>query len=131
MALLPQQAALARGIDGAPVELLSARLLTIWSLEGAGRTADALAALEDGQDIGRVDLLTLADSGYAPSNPPEWIANLSPQLIVLNVKAGDENGMPSPQTLETTEGYQLLRTDLNGWIDVSTDGSQMWVSVEK
>jgi hypothetical protein len=27
--------------------------------------------------------------------------------------------------------YELLRTDLNGWIEISTDGSQMWVNVER
>jgi hypothetical protein len=25
----------------------------------------------------------------------------------------------------------LLRTDQNGWIDLSTDGKQMWVEVER
>lgn len=33
------------GIDGAPVELLSARLLTIWAQEGEGQTEAALATL--------------------------------------------------------------------------------------
>ena len=28
-------------------------------------------------------------------------------------------------------GYPLLRTDQSGWIEVSTDGKQMWVEVEK
>jgi len=28
-------------------------------------------------------------------------------------------------------GYPLLRTDQNGWIEVSTDGKKMWVETEK
>jgi hypothetical protein len=24
-----------------------------------------------------------------------------------------------------------LRTDLNGWVEVTTDGNQMWVNVER
>jgi hypothetical protein len=28
-------------------------------------------------------------------------------------------------------GTTLLRTDWNGWIEVSTDGIGMWVDVEK
>jgi hypothetical protein len=28
-------------------------------------------------------------------------------------------------------GYTLLRTDRNGWIELSTDGEQMWVEVER
>ena len=41
---------------------------------------------------------------------------------MLNVKAGDENGMPDEETLKAIEGYPLLRTDQNGWIHISTDG---------
>jgi beta-lactamase superfamily II metal-dependent hydrolase len=40
------------------------------------------------------------------------------------------DGMPSKETLEAVEGYTLLRTDQNGWIELSTDGEQMWVEVE-
>ncbi len=29
--------------------------------------------------------------------------------------------------MEAIEGYFLLRTDQNGWIEVTTDGEQMWV----
>jgi len=28
-------------------------------------------------------------------------------------------------------GYTLLRTDQNGWIEVSTDGEKMWVETQK
>ena len=28
-------------------------------------------------------------------------------------------------------GYTLLRTDRNGWIQLSTDGEQLWVEVER
>jgi hypothetical protein len=33
--------------------------------------------------------------------------------------------MPSKETLEAVEGYTLLRTDRDGWIELSTDGKQM------
>jgi hypothetical protein len=29
------------------------------------------------------------------------------------------------------EDYTLLRTDLNGWIEITTNGKQMWVNVER
>jgi hypothetical protein len=35
------------------------------------------------------------------------------------------------ETLEVVEGYTLLRTDRNGWIELSTDGERMWVEVDK
>jgi beta-lactamase superfamily II metal-dependent hydrolase len=76
-------------------------------------------------------VLLLADSGYAPSNPEEWIKRANPQLIVLDVAAGDENGMPSQDTLKAVGGYTLLRTDMNGWISIATDGETMQVEVQK
>jgi len=75
--------------------------------------------------------LSLADSGYAASNPPEWITNLNPELVVLSVDAGDKDGMPDGETLEIIEDYALLRTDESGWIEIATDGEQMWVNVER
>jgi beta-lactamase superfamily II metal-dependent hydrolase len=51
--------------------------------------------------------------------------------VVLSVAAGDENGLPDQDVLDSLEGYSLLRTDRNGWIDVSTDGIEMRVAVER
>jgi len=87
--------------------------------------------LEYGNVIGKADVLLLADSGFAQTNPPGLFENLNPQLVVLSVSAGDPNGMPAEETLENLEGYSLLRTDRNGWIDVSTDGTEMRVEVER
>ncbi len=78
-----------------------------------------------------VSALLLAESGYAPLNPPELISFLHPQVALLSVAPADKTGLPSPETLEALEGYNLLRTDINGWIEITTDGSQMWVEVER
>jgi len=96
-----------------------------------GMNFTALEELKYGEDIEMVSALLLGDSGYAPINPPEWIANLNPQLVILSVAAGDPDGLPHEGTLEAIEDYSLLRTDYNGWIEVTTDGKEMWVLVEK
>jgi len=88
-------------------------------------------SLEFGNTIGKVDVLLLADAGYAPSNPPDIFENLTPQLVVLSVAAGDPNGMPSQDVLDALDGYSLLRTDRSGWVDISTDGIEMRVTVER
>jgi beta-lactamase superfamily II metal-dependent hydrolase len=75
--------------------------------------------------------LMLADNGYAPANPVEWIENLSPEIVLLSVSGKDGSGMPSKETLEAVEGYNLLRTDQNGWIELSTDGEQLRVEAER
>jgi len=67
----------------------------------------------------------LADSGYAPLNPPQWITRLHLQLSILSVLAADPEGLPDPETLSALQNYPLLRTDRSGWIHVSTDGTHM------
>lgn len=96
-----------------------------------GMNFSAQEELNYGEEIKSTSLLLIADSGYAPINPPEWIANLNPQLIVLSVAAGDPDGLPHDGTLEAIEDYPALRTDHNGWIEVTTDGTEMWSEVEK
>jgi beta-lactamase superfamily II metal-dependent hydrolase len=96
-----------------------------------GAQLEDLEGLHMGHDVGEVTLLFLADSGYAPLNPPEWIDRLHPQLAVLSVASDDPDGLPDRETLDAVSGYSLLRTDRSGWIEISTDGSQIWVKVEK
>jgi beta-lactamase superfamily II metal-dependent hydrolase len=126
--------------EGATLEIHSvsprgAVLLVEWqgfrALLPVGMNLDTLAELQGGRNIGQVTALLLADSGYAPVNPPEWIAALNPQVVILSVAAGDSDGLPDQLVLDSLTGTTLLRTDRNGWITVSTDGIGMWVEVEK
>jgi competence protein ComEC len=96
-----------------------------------GMSFEALDELQEGASIGSVSVLSLADSGYAASNPPEWIANLNAELVVLSVDAADQNGMPDREVLESIKDYALLRTDQNGWIEITTNGELMWINVER
>ncbi|MBK9924762.1 MAG: ComEC/Rec2 family competence protein [Anaerolineales bacterium] len=96
-----------------------------------GMSFEALDELEYGKTVGPVTVLSLADAGYVASNPEEWIVNLNPELVVLSVSAADSNGRPDGEVLDTVKGYSLLRTDANGWIEIATNGSQMWVNVER
>jgi competence protein ComEC len=96
-----------------------------------GASEGMFEALEYGNVISGVDVYLLADSGYAPANPPDMIENLTPQLVVLSVAAGDPDGLPSQDVLDPLEGYSLLRTDRSGWITVITDGNELRVEVER
>jgi competence protein ComEC len=126
--------------DGASIEVQSSGpkgsvLLVQWrefrALLPTGLNSSALQELEYGNAIGPVDVLLLADSGYFGTNTVDWVDNLHPQLVVLSVAAGDPDGLPSPETMDAVAGYALLRTDRNGWIKVSTDGSEMRVEAER
>ncbi len=96
-----------------------------------GVSEDTFASLEYGNLIDKVDVLLLADSGYGPSNPADMIQNLNPELTVLSVSAGDPNGLPDQEVLDSLDGYSVLRTDRSGWITVITDGNSMRVEVER
>ncbi len=96
-----------------------------------GLTFTDLDKLASDPSLDPLSVLLLADSGYAPLNPQQWIANLSPQLSILSVSAADPKGLPDPETLAAVQDYPLLRTDRSGWISVSTDGVSMWVETER
>ena len=120
------------------VESMDARgavLLVEWNnfrlLLPLGADFNALESLQKDSTMHSISAVLLAESGYSPLNPPELIGFLHPQLALLSVAPADKTGLPSPETLEALQGYNLLRTDQNGWIEIKTDGKQMWVEVEK
>ncbi|MBV6396052.1 MAG: hypothetical protein HFACDABA_01640 [Anaerolineales bacterium] len=96
-----------------------------------GMDFDSLTELGFGAELEPVNLLLLADSGLGHLNPEEWIARLDPQLVVLSVAADDFNNLPDESVLETVGGRTLLRTDVNGWIEIVTDGTQVWVEAQR
>jgi competence protein ComEC len=96
-----------------------------------GVTFDIFKELKNGQGLGPTTALLISESGYAPSNPPDWIANLKPQLAILSVAAGDPNGLPSKDVISTLEGSNLIRTDKYGWVDLASNGTQLWVTSER
>lgn len=118
--------------DGAALEVLSvtprgAVLALRWHavriLLPTGADFDSLNL-----DLPPVSGLLLADSGYAPLNPPEWIEGLRPQFILLSTAAGNRQGLPDPALLDALAGYTLLRTDRHGSIEIATDGTHAWIT---
>jgi len=51
-------------------------------------------------------------------------------MVILSVAAGDPDGLPSPELVKSMENANLTRTDVNGWIDLASDGQQVWITVE-
>jgi beta-lactamase superfamily II metal-dependent hydrolase len=52
-------------------------------------------------------------------------------VALISVEAGNRGGLPSPETLASLSGTTVLRTDLSGWIELTSDGKQLWVEVER
>ena len=63
-------------------------------------------------------------------NATEILIELS-KLTELERKLGVLREGEMDRVLDALAGRSILRTDVNGWIDVSTDGTQMWVNVER
>lgn len=138
-----QRAEIGQSLDlgqGAKLKVLDvstrgATLLVEWNsfraLLPIGEDLNTLTQLQYGAAVGPVDVLMLADSGYSPLTPPDWLQNLQPRLVVISVAAADLNGLPDKDTLDALTGYSVLRTDVNGWVEVMTDGKQLWVQDER
>ena len=80
---------------------------------------------------GVVRAVLLARSGDQDYNPPEWLSVARPRLVVVSVSAYNRGSLPDAALMESLNGYPILRTDLNGSIELVTDGTQMWVYAEK
>lgn len=96
-----------------------------------GMGFDSLGALASDDSLPPLTALLLADSGMAQLNSAGWINFLDPQLILLSVSADNLLGLPDAETLEAVGERTLLRTDVNGWIEISSDGQSIWVEVER
>jgi beta-lactamase superfamily II metal-dependent hydrolase len=96
-----------------------------------GLNAGDRQAWEQGRALGEVSVYYLADHGYQSSNPSVWIANLRPELLLLSVGLKDSHGLPDRGLIERLGGYSLLRTDENGNIILITDGTQLWIRVDR
>ncbi len=96
-----------------------------------GADPDLMQELAGSKSIEPVTTVLLADGGNTAVNPPEWLNQLQPRLAMISLDAGNRRGLPSPEVLEALQGTTLLRTDLNGWIELTSDGERMWVEVER
>ena len=87
--------------------------------------------LEKRRSIGPLSAFLLPDGGYKAVNPSGWLSQLQPLVALISVEAGNSRGLPSHEVLDALQGRNILRTDLNGWIELTTDGVHLWVEVER
>ncbi|MDQ2865656.1 MAG: DNA internalization-related competence protein ComEC/Rec2 [Candidatus Eremiobacteraeota bacterium] len=92
-------------------------------------TGDAGSAAEqrflgEGIDL-HADVLKVGHHGSAYGSTAEFIAAVHPRYAMISVGRHNLFGHPAPSTVETLEraGATVYRTDMNGAITASTDGS--------
>lgn len=80
----------------------------------------------------RADVLKVAHHGSATSSSPRFLAAVRPRVAIISVGAGNRYGHPAPSVLQRLDagGTQLLRTDDEGTIVLSTDGRVLDVKAD-
>jgi len=78
----------------------------------------------------RIDVLKVGHHGSHSSTSRQFVAALRPSVGLISVGAGNDYGHPAQVTLRTLRaaGVRVLRTDLDGAIEVQTDGVYWTVS---
>lgn len=77
-----------------------------------------------------IDVLKVAHQGSLTSSSFEFLQATTPEAAIIPVGENDY-GHPDPIIVERLHsiGAQVLRTDLNGDIRVSSDGGEPWVNI--
>ena len=76
-------------------------------------------------------VLKVAHHGSDTSSCPAFLAEVKPQVAVISVGADNLFGHPSPEVVGRLRSAHLYRTDLQGTIELITDGKRLWVKTER
>lgn len=89
-------------------------------------TGDAEAPVEDALlargALRPVDLLKVGHHGSNSSTTPAFVAAVRPTIAAISAGTDNEYGHPAQETLATLTGVAVYRTDLQGDIEIATDG---------
>jgi competence protein ComEC len=79
-----------------------------------------------------IDLLKVGHHGSKGSTSDEWLDSLRPRAAVISV-GQNKYGHPSPPTLQRLRGHRVdvWRTDRDGLVAVSTDGTRMTITADR
>ena len=75
--------------------------------------------------LGPVDVLKVGHHGSNSSTTPGFVDTIRPSVAIVSSGEGNEYGHPAPETLATLAahpGIAVFRTDLDGDVEVITDG---------
>lgn len=93
-------------------------------------TGDAGQDAEDQMIAGAVplhaDVLKVAHHGSKSSSGERFLATVAPEVAVIQVGRGNRFGLPDPEVLARLAGITTYRTDLNGRIEITSDGMSLW-----
>jgi competence protein ComEC len=117
--------------DASVVARLTYGELSILLTGDAGEAAEA--ALLAGGQLSATVVLKAGHHGANTSSGEAFLAAVRPQVVVISVGADNSYGHPAPALLAraATVGATVLRTDVMGTIELSSDGEQMWWTADR
>src|SRR5262249_31514095 len=83
-----------------------------------------------GRDGAPVDVLKVAHHGSATATTQAFLDAVRPRVAFVSAGLGNPYGHPAPSTIERLQssGADVYRTDLDGTLNASSDGSDLQVS---
>ncbi len=105
---------------------------TSFLFTGDAQTESEKEILSKGYSL-KSDVLKVGHHGSNTSTSPEFLRAVSPKYAVISVGAGNDYGHPHQVTLDKLAGagVRVYRTDLNGTIAISSDGTNMSVGTTR
>ena len=79
------------------------------------------------------EILKVAHHGSSSSSTQDFLNAVMPLYSLISVGYGNDYGHPSNEVLDrlTAIGSNILRTDLNGSVEIFTDGNSFQLSYKK
>jgi competence protein ComEC len=79
-----------------------------------------------------LDVLKVAHHGSGTATSDAFVESMDPKVAVISAGWGNPYGHPSPKTVARLKdhGARLFRTDLDGNVDISTDGTDLVANAE-
>ena len=103
---------------------------------GDAEVAAEKSMLSSGLNL-HADILKVGHHGSSTSSSPEFLKAVDPDIKIIEVGKGNDYGHPAQKTLNALmqtgahiEKSAVYRTDLNGNIDITTDGNSYYVTTE-
>jgi len=72
------------------------------------------------------DVLKVAHHGSKNSSSDDFLAAVSPLISVISVGVNNKYGHPNLETLNRLKNSEILRTDLDGDIEILSNGLKIW-----
>lgn len=98
--------------------------------EGDAETLPESEMLKNYADL-KADVLKVAHHGSSTSTSDEFLAAVAPEYAVISVGKSNSYNHPNKQTLKKLKNIKLYRTDKDGTVIMTTDGSEITVEKEK